>query len=154
MSDLMRLTVPCHFGMEAVLKREIYDLGYDIDNVDNGKVTFLGDGEAIARANIHLRTTERVLLNAGEFKALTFADLFDKVKAIEWEKYLPKDAKFWVAKATSVSSELFSTRDIQTIVKKAIVERLKGVYGISWFEEDGAEYPIRINIVRNMVTIG
>ena len=106
------LIAPCHFGMEAVLKREIADLGYEISNVENGKVTFLGDAEAIVRANIFLRTTERILLKTASFRAVTFDELFESIKAVPWELYLPKDAKFWVTKANSVSSRLFSPREI------------------------------------------
>lgn len=95
----MELIAPCHFGMEAVLKREILDLGYEISKVEDGKVTFLADAEGIAQANMFLRTTERILLKTGEFKAVTFDELFEKTKAIPWEEYIPKDGKFWVAKA-------------------------------------------------------
>lgn len=147
------LTAPCHFGMEAVLKREIYDLGYEIEEVEDGRVTFAGDAEAICRANIHLRTTERILLRVGKFRATTFEELFQQIKAIAWEEYLPKDAKFWVTKATSVKSQLFSSSDIQSIAKKAIVERLKDVYKIDWFKEDGESYPIRINLNKDEVCV-
>lgn len=152
--ELYEFISPCHFGMEAVLKREIYDLGYDITKVEDGRVTFEGDAEAICRANINLRTTERVLLKAGGFHAETFDELFEAVKAIPWERYLTIDAKFWVAKASSIKSKLFSTSDIQSIVKKAIVERLKDYYEISWFEEDGAAYPLRVFLNKDEVTIG
>lgn len=144
---------PCHFGLESVLKREITDLGYEITKVDNGKVYYKGDENAICRSNIFLRTTERVLLNVATFKATTFDELFERTKAIPWEEYLPKNAKFWVTKATSVSSELFSPSDIQSIMKKAIVERLKTIYNISWFPEDGDEYPIRVNILKDEVVV-
>lgn len=150
----IRLTAPCHFGLESVLKREIYDLGYEIENVDNGKVTFVGDVEAIALSNIHLRTTERILINVAEFYAKTFTELFDAVAELEWERYIPKNGKFFVSKATSINSALFSTTDIQSIVKKAIVTRLSKVYGISWFEESGATYPIRISILKDKVLVG
>lgn len=150
----MELIAPCHFGMEAVLKREILDLGYEISKVEDGKVTFLADAAGIPQANIFLRTTERILLKTGEFKAVTFDELFEKTKAIPWENYIPKDGKFWVAKANSVKSALFSPSDIQSIMKKAIVERLKGVYGISWFPEDGASFPIRVAFMKDVATIG
>lgn len=117
--ELQQFISPCHFGMEAILKREIYDLGYDIVKVEDGRVTYEGDMETICRANIHLRTTERVLLKVGEFHAETFDELFEAVKAIPWENYLPVDAKFWVTKASSVKSKLFSPSDIQSIVKKS-----------------------------------
>ncbi len=152
--ELFEFISPCHFGMEAVLKREIYDLGYDILRVEDGRVTFEGDAETICRANINLRTTERVLLKAGGFHAETFDELFEAVRAIPWERYLPVDAKFWVAKASSIKSKLFSPSDIQSIVKKAIVERLKDYYEISWFEEDGAAYPLRVFLNKDEVTIG
>ncbi len=145
---------PCHFGMEAVLKREIYDLGYDVTRVEDGRVRFAGDAEAVCRANIHLRTAERVLLKAGEFHAETFDELFEAVRALSWEEYLPEDARFWVAKASSVKSRLFSPSDIQSIVKKAIVERLKAHYGVSWFPESGASYPLRVFLNKDEVTVG
>ena len=150
----MELIAPCHFGMEAVLKREILDLGYEISKVEDGKVTFLADVEGIAQANMFLRTTERILLKTGEFKAVTFDELFEKTKAIPWEEYIPKDGKFWVAKANSVKSALFSPSDIQSIMKKAMVERLKTVYHRERFEETGAEYPIRVSILKDEVLIG
>lgn len=148
------LIAPCHFGMEAVLKREITDLGYEVSAVDNGKVTFVGDAEGICRANLFLRTTERILLKVAEFKAQTFDELFEDVKAVRWDEFIPKDGKFWVAKASSVNSKLFSPSDIQRIVKKAMVESLKGVYHTDWFEENGAEYPLRISILKDVVTVG
>lgn len=154
MKKMFELIAPCHFGLEAVLKREIQDLGYEISCVEDGRVTFYGDAEAIAIANVFLRSAERVLLKVGTVHAETFEELFDRVKAIAWEDYLPVDAKFWVTKATSVKSKLFSPSDIQSIVKKAIVERLKGVYGISWFQEDGAQYPIRICFMKDEAVIG
>ena len=123
----IELVAPCHFGLEAVLKKEIQDLGYEIVQVEDGKVTFAGDENAICRANIFLRTAERVLLKVGKFKAVTFDQLFEEIKALPWENYIPADGKFWVAKASSVKSKLFSPSDIQSIVKKAIVERLKKI---------------------------
>ena len=95
------LIAPCHFGLEAVLKKEILDLGYEISQVEDGRVTFIGDDEAVCRANIFLRTAERVLLKAGCFKAETFEELFQGTRAIPWEEYIPEDGKFWVAKASS-----------------------------------------------------
>ena len=144
---------PCHFGLEAVLKREINDLGYEITEVSDGRVSFKGDASAIAKANIFIRTAERIMLKVGSFKAETFDELFEKTKALDWEEYLPKDAKFWVTKATTNKSKLFSGSDIQSIVKKAIVEKLKKVYRIGWFEENGADYPIRVFILKDIVTI-
>ena len=152
--EKFELIAPCHFGMEAVLKREILDLGYEITKVEDGKVTFEADAQGIADANIFLRSTERILLKVAEVKAETFDELFEKTKALPWENYIPKDGKFWVAKANSVKSKLFSPSDIQSIMKKAIVERLKGVYGVSWFEEDGASFPIRVAFMKDVATIG
>lgn len=152
--ETYELIAPCHFGMEAVLKREIYDLGYEISRVEDGKVTFVGDAEAICRSNIFLRTTERVLLKVAEFTATTFDELFEKTKALPWERYIPADGKFWVAKATSIKSKLFSPSDIQSIMKKAMVEHLKPVYGVNRFEETGASYPLRVTFMKDTVTIG
>ena len=152
--EKFELIAPCHFGMEAVLKREILDLGYEIVKVEDGKVTFEADAQGIADANVFLRSTERILLKVAEVKAETFDELFEKTKALPWENYIPKDGKFWVAKANSVKSKLFSPSDIQSIMKKAIVERLKGVYGVSWFEEDGASFPIRVAFMKDVATIG
>ena len=121
----IELIAPCHFGLEAVLKREIIDLGYDVSSVEDGRVSFWGDAEAICRANVFLRTAERVLLKVGSFKALTYDELFENTKALPWEEYIPKDGKFWVAKAASVKSKLFSPSDIQSIMKKAMVNRMK-----------------------------
>ncbi len=152
--DRFELIAPCHFGLEAVMKREILDLGYEITRVEDGKVTFEGDAEAVAYANVFLRSTERILLKVGEFHAVTFEELFEKTKALPWEQFIPVDGKFWVAKANSLKSKLFSPSDIQSIMKKAIVERLKDKYHKEWFEEDGAEYPIRVSILKDRVTIG
>ena len=147
------LVVPCHFGMEAVTKREIYDLGYEITRVEDGRITFEGDAEAICRANVFLRTAERVMLLVGRFKATTFEELFQGIKALPWEEYIPQDGKFWVKKASSIKSKLFSPSDIQSIAKKAMVERLKGVYKTDWFKEDGAAYPIRIFLLKDEVMV-
>lgn len=152
--DKIELIAPCHFGLEAVLKREIQDLGYEISQVEDGRVAFYGDSEAICRANIFLRTAERVLLKVGCFKAETFDELFENTKTIPWEEYIPKDGKFWVAKAASVKSKLFSPSDIQSIMKKAMVERMKVHYHIKWFEEKGASYPVRVFLMKDMVTVG
>ena len=148
------LIAPCHFGLEAVLKKEILDLGYEISLVEDGRVTFIGDGEAICRSNVFLRTAERVLLKAGSFKAETFEELFQGTRNIPWEDFIPEDGKFWVAKASSIKSKLFSPSDIQSIMKKAMVERLKNRYGVTWFPENGASYPLRVFLYKDMVTVG
>lgn len=149
-----RLMAPCHFGLEAVLKKEILDLGYEILSVEDGRVTFEGDEEAICRANIFLRTAERILIEIGRFCAVTYDELFEGIKALDWEAYIPEDGKFWVTKASSIKSKLFSPSDIQRIVKKAMVERLKQKYEIQWFEENGAEYPIRVFLYKDEVIVG
>lgn len=148
------LIAPCHFGLEAVLKKEIYDLGYEITKVEDGRVTFEGDEEAICRGNIFLRTAERILLKAGEFHAETFEELFQGIRGIPWEAYIPRDGKFWVAKASSIKSRLFSPSDIQSVVKKAMVERLKQKYHTDWFQESGAEYPLRLFLMKDQVVVG
>lgn len=147
------LLVPCHFGLEAVLKREIYDLGYEITKVEDGRVTFEGDEEAVCRANIFLRTAERVMIQVGRFKATTFEELFQGIKNLPWEEYIPEDGKFWVKKASSINSKLFSPSDIQSIAKKAMVERMKQKYHKEWFKEDGAAYPVRIFLLKDEVTV-
>ena len=147
------LLVPCHFGLEAVLKREIYDLGYEITKVEDGRITFEGDAEAICRANIFLRTAERVMIQVGRFKATTFEELFQGIKNLPWEEYIPEDGKFWVKKASSINSKLFSPSDIQSIAKKAMVERLKQKYHKDWFKEEGAPYPVRIFLLKDEVTV-
>ena len=154
MINEFELFAPCHFGLESVLKREITDLGYEITEVVDGRVSFKGDAAAIARCNVFLRTTERVMLKVGGFKAITFDELFEKTKALPWENFIPNDGKFWVKKASSIKSKLFSPSDIQSIVKKAIVDRLSGKYNILRFPEDGSEYPIRITILKDEVTVG
>lgn len=150
----MELIAPCHFGLEAVLKREIIDLGYEISEVEDGRVTFIGDEEAICRANVFLRTAERILIKVGSFKATSFEELFEATKSLRWEEYIPRNGKFWVAKAASIKSKLFSPSDIQSIMKKAMVERLRRIYGIEWFQEDGPAYPIRVFLMKDIVTIG
>ena len=154
MSTKLDLIAPCHFGLEAVLKREIHDLGYEILSVEDGRVTFQGDAEAVCRSNIFLRTAERILIRVGSFHAETFDQLFEGTKALEWENYILPDARFWVAKAASVKSRLFSPSDIQSIMKKAMVERMKQHYHKEWFPETGASYPVRVFIKKDEVTVG
>lgn len=145
---------PCHFGLESVLKQEITELGYEIKLVEDGRVTFVGDEHAFCRANIGLRTAERVLWKIGEFKATSFEELFEETKELPWADILPADSKFWVAKATSVKSQLYSTSDIQSIMKKAIVESMRESYHMAWFPETGNEYPIRVSVLKDMFTVG
>ena len=148
------MIAPCHFGLEAVLKKEIIDLGYDVTLVEDGRITFFGDEEAVSRANVFLRSAERILIKVGSFHAETFEELFQGTRSLPWEEFIPSDGKFWVAKAASVKSKLFSPSDIQSIMKKAMVERLKGVYHVSWFEEDGAPFPVRVFLMKDEVTVG
>ena len=152
--ERFELIAPCHFGLEAVLKKEIQDLGYEITEVENGRVTFEGDAAALCRANIFLRTAERVLLKVGSFKAVTFDELFERTREIPWEKYLPQDAKCWVKKASSINSKLFSPSDIQKIMKKAIVRRMQSEFGMERMPETGSEYPLRVFFYKDQVTVG
>lgn len=147
------LVAPCHFGLEAVLKKEIQNLGYNVLQVEDGKITFEGDSEAICRANVFLRTAERVLLKIGKFHASSYDELFEGVRELPWEVYLPKNGKFWVTKASSVKSKLYSPSDIQRIVKKAVVEKMKEYYDIEWFKETGAPYPIRVFLMKDEVLV-
>ncbi len=149
----MELIAPCHFGLEAVLKKEIIDLGYDIVEAVDGRITFAGDADAVCRANICLRTAERILIKVGSFHAESFEELFQGVKNLPWEEYIPERGKFWVKKASSVKSKLFSPSDIQSIVKKAIVERMKQSYHTDWFKEDAESYPIRVFLMKDEVTV-
>ncbi len=148
------LAAPCHFGLESVLKREITDLGYEIKSVQDGRVTFLGDAAAVARANMFIRTAERILIIAGEFEARSFEELFQGTKSIPWADLIPKNARFWVKKAGTVRSRLFSHTDIQSVVKKAMVDSMSKRYGITLFPEDGEDYPVRVFINKDKVSIG
>lgn len=148
------MIAPCHFGLEAALKKEIIDLGYDITAVDDGRVTFFGDEEALCRGNIFLRTAERILIKVGSFHAESYEELFQNTRSLPWEDYVPRDGKFWVTKAASVKSQLFSPSDIQSVMKKAMVEKLKEKYRVSWFEENGEPFPIRAFILKDEVTVG
>lgn len=152
--ERLELIAPCHFGLEAVLKREILELGYEIIRVEDGRILFEGDAEAVCRANTYLRTAERILIKAGEFHAETFEELFQGTKAIPWEHYIPVNGRFYVTKAASVKSKLFSPSDIQSIMKKAMVERMKEVHHISWFAEDGDLFPVRAFLHKDEVLVG
>ncbi len=151
--NTMQFVVPCHFGTEAVLKREIIDLGYEICSVEDGRVIFDGDAEALCRANLFLRTAKRVLLLLGRFHAESFEELFQGTRAIAWEDILPANAKFWVTKASPVKSRLFSAPDIQSVMKKAMVERMREHYGYQQFPEDGDAYPVRVFLYKDEVTV-
>ncbi len=148
------LVSPCHFGLEAVLKNEITGIGGKIELVEDGRVTYSGDESLIARANIFLRTTERVLIQAARFKAVTFSELFDRTAEVDWAEYFPENAKFWVTKATSIKSQLFSPTDIQKIIKKAMVKKMGEHYGTESFPEDGASYPLRVSLLKDEAILG
>lgn len=154
MTERIELMAPCHFGLESVLKKEIIDLGYDISQVEDGRITFIGDADAVCRANIGLRTAERILIKVGSFHAETFEELYQGTRALEWDKYIPVNGRFWVAKAASIKSKLFSPSDIQSIMKKAMVDKLSECYGIKHFEEDGVSYPVRAFLMKDEVTVG
>lgn len=148
----LELIATATFGLEAVVKREIEALGYKIIRSEDAKITYMGDERAIARSNLWLRSADRVLLKMGEFKALEFEDLFQQTKAIAWEDIIPADGKFTVT-GTSVKSKLHSVPASQSIVKKAIVERLGSFYCIDRFEETGAEYTVKVTILKDRVTL-
>ncbi|OCA90881.1 RNA methyltransferase [Bacillus sp. FJAT-27225] len=139
-------------GLESLVAKEVKDLGYE-GKTENGRVTFVGDELAIARANLWLRTADRVKIKVGEFKAYTFDELFEKTKALPWDKFLPEDAEFPVS-GKSVKSKLFSVSDCQAIVKKAIVEKMKMRYKkVSRFEETGALFKIEVSLLKDVATI-
>jgi putative N6-adenine-specific DNA methylase len=140
------------FGLEAVVAREVKQLGYENASVENGKVTFTADKLAICRANLWLRTAERIRLKIGEFKAVTFDELFEKTKALPWAEWLPVDAEFPV-EGKSVKSTLFSVSDCQAIVKKAVVESLKKSYNKSWFDENGPLFKIEVALHKDIATL-
>lgn len=148
----LELIATATFGLEAVVKREIEALGYRIIRSEDAKITYMGDERAIARSNLWLRSADRVLLKMGEFKALEFEALFQQTKAIAWEDIIPADGKFTVT-GTSVKSRLHSVPACQSIVKKAIVERLGSFYCIDHFEETGAEYTVKVTILKDRVTL-
>lgn len=147
------LVAPCFFGVEKMLSREITNLGYEIEKVEDGRVTFSTDEYGISKSNMWLRCAERILLKVGEFEATTFDDLFENTKRIDWSKFIPYDGEFPVHKATSIKSKLFSTPDIQAIVKKAVVESMKKKYDENWFLENKEKYPIYVFLNKDKVTL-
>lgn len=149
----IELVAPCNFGVEAVLSREIKNLGYEIIRVEDGRVSFMANEEGICRSNLWLRTAERVLVKIDEFEALSFEELFEKTKRLQWYRWIPKDAEFPVSKASSIKSKLFSTSDIQAIVKKAVVESMKAKYKQQWFDETGERYPIHVFLNRDKAAL-
>ena len=150
--ERIKMTAICLFGIEGILADELRRMGAEDVAADNGRVDFYGDFSLLARANIGSRFAERIMINIGEFDALSFTDLFDGVKSLEWENYIGKDDAFPVT-GWSLNSKLYSIPDCQSIIKKAVVERLKLKYGTSWFEETGAEHKIRFSILKDRVTL-
>lgn len=148
----LKLTATAAFGLEAAVKREITKLGYEIERVEDGKITFDGDERAIVRSNLNLRCADRVLLRMGEFHAAEFEELFQNVKGMEWEYLIPPDGRFTVI-GTSVKSVLHSVPACQSIVKKAIVERLSEAYGMEHFPETGAEYTVKVSMMKDNALI-
>ena len=150
--EKIKLVAPCIFGIEGIAAEEFKRMGFEDVVTENGRVLLSGDSEMLARANICSRFSERILINVGEFEASTFTELFDGVKALNWEDYIGKDDAFPV-NGWSINSQLFSIPDCQSIVKKAIVERLKTKYSVIRFEETGPEYKVRFSIHKNKVTM-
>ncbi len=150
----IHLIAPCHFGMEAVTKKEITDLGYEICQVEDGRVVFSGDRSAVCRANVFLRTAQRILWQLGEFSAQSFEELFEETEKIPWEDYIPQDGKVWVTKASSIRSRLSATVPIQSVMKKAIAARLCRVYHVTRLPETGREFPLRVSLLKDRVTVG
>jgi len=148
----IKLLASTAFGLEALAARELNKLGYDEVEVQNGRVIYSADEEGICRSNLWLRCADRVGVIMGEFTAKSFEELFQQTKALPWEEWLPPDACFPVS-GKSVRSKLFSVPDCQSIVKKAIVERLKDTWGISWFEETGSLYAVQVAILKDVVTL-
>ncbi len=148
----LTLTATCLFGLEKQLGEEIEALGYKKIETIDGRVSFLSDTEGIAKCNISLRLAERVYIRLGQFKASSFGELFDGVKAIAWEEWLSKNAAFPV-KGHSIKSKLFSVPDCQKIIKKAIVQRLEEEYGLPWFDESGVKYQIEFFILKDIATL-
>jgi len=140
------------FGIEAVVGRELKLLGYDDQFVENGRVTFSGDESAVCKTNLWLRTADRVLIKVGEFKALSFEELFEGTKALPWDEWLPVDAQFPVD-GKSIDSKLSSVPDCQAIVKKAVVEKLKQKHKRDWFDETGPLYRIEVSLLKDMATL-
>jgi len=148
----LQLIATATFGLEAVVKREIEALGYKILKSEDAKITFLGDERAIVRSNLWLRSADRVLLQIGEFTALSFEELYQQTRALPWEEWIPLDGKFTVT-GTSVKSKLHSVPDCQSIVKKAIVDKLKETYAVDRFPETGAAFTVKATLLKDRVTV-
>ena len=148
----MQFVVPCLFGLEGLVADELRRMEAPSVSAENGRVCFSGDESMLVRANLRLRTGERVLLELGSFEAVTFDSLFEQTKALPWERWIPKDAAFPVT-GHSLNSKLFSVTDCQKIIKKAVVERLKSRYHLSWFDESAETVQIRFSITKDRVTL-
>ncbi|MBE6035545.1 THUMP domain-containing class I SAM-dependent RNA methyltransferase [Aminipila sp.] len=148
----LELIATSTFGLEAVVKREIESLGYKIIKSEDAKITYIGDERAIVKSNLWLRCADRVLVKMGEFEALEFEELFQNMKGIPWEEWIPADGNFKV-NCTSVKSKLFSMRSCQSVSEKAIIERLKETYGMERFEKTGAEYVVKVTLLKDRATI-
>lgn len=146
------IIVPVLFGLEAFAAKEIRRLGYETTSVEDGRITFKGDYNAVCRVNMHLRTGERVLIKIGEFEALSFEELFDKTYALDWERWIGKNDAFPV-KGFCLKSQLASTRDCQAIIKKAAAKKLSAKYGIEWLPEEGSTYQIQFSVLKDKVTL-
>ncbi len=148
----LELIATATFGLEAVVKREIENLGYKILKSEDGKITFLGDERAVVRANLWLRSADRVQIKMAEFMAYEFEDLFQQIKGIAWEEWIPIDGKF-IMNGSSVKSKLSSVPACQSVAEKAVVERLKEAYGVDYFQKNGALYDIKITLLKDRVTV-
>ena len=148
----LELIATATFGLEAVVKREIENLGYKILKSEDGKITFLGDERAVVRANLWLRSADRVQIKMAEFMAYEFEDLFQQMKGIAWEEWIPIDGKF-IMNGSSVQSKLSSVPACQSVAEKAVVERLKEAYGVDYFQKSGALYDIKITLLKDRVTV-
>ncbi|EJD8551531.1 class I SAM-dependent RNA methyltransferase [Staphylococcus pseudintermedius] len=149
---MYQLLAVCPMGLESIVAREVQDLGYET-RVENGRIYFEGDASAIVKANLWLRTADRVKLIVGQFEAVTFDSLFEQTKNLPWEQFIPTDGQFPV-QGRSLKSKLFSVPDVQTITKKAIVERLKNAHQVSgWLDESGAKYPVEVAILKDKVLL-
>lgn len=150
--EKINLIATTTFGLEAVAKRELSDLGYSDFTVQNGRIDFTATKKDIPRANLWLRTADRVLLKMGEFKALSFDELFESTKALPWEEWIPEDGNF-VVEGKSIDSKLFSISDCQRIVEKAVVEKLKTKYNVDWFEKSGPKFTIEVALLKDIATL-
>lgn len=144
----LNLIATAPMGLEAIVARELKELGYTDTKTENGRVNFTGDFLDIARTNLWLRSAGRVLVNMGRFQATTFDDLFEGVKALDWDQWIPADAEFPV-NGRSHKSQLTSVPAVQGVVKKAIVEKLKDKHDTEWFPEDGPLYVIEVTLLND-----